>query len=151
MSPDQQPQKQAGAGLPIALFIVTVLSLIVLGMSQLQESSGNAISLQIQSQRAFFAAESGAQVVVAHLLRREEQESVSLNEIDDLECFDDPETPDRPIFDKPYNVSGLQSCSARAYCKSDDRLFEIKSIGSCGAEGAPDHAQRTVEVRLSVD
>jgi MSHA biogenesis protein MshP len=68
MYPENSYKQQAGAGLPIAIFIVTVLSLIVLGMSQLQESSGKAISLQIQSQRAFFAAESGAQVVIAELI-----------------------------------------------------------------------------------
>lgn len=53
MYPEKCSKYQNGAGLPIALFIITVLSLIVLSMGQLQESSGKAISLQIQSQRAF--------------------------------------------------------------------------------------------------
>lgn len=53
MCPERSPQKQQGAGLPIALFIITVLALLVVGMAQLQERSGQAVSLQIQSQRAF--------------------------------------------------------------------------------------------------
>lgn len=44
---------QGGAGLPVALFIITVLALLVTGMAQLQQASGDSVSLQIQSQRAF--------------------------------------------------------------------------------------------------
>ena len=59
---------QRGAGLPVALFIITVLALLVLSMVGLQQTTGDAVSLQIQSQRALFAAESGAQVAVSQVL-----------------------------------------------------------------------------------
>mgnify|MGYP003667482956 CR=1 FL=1 len=54
MYPDQYWNRQRGAGLPIALFIITVLALIVTSMAQQQESTGAAVSQQILSQRAFY-------------------------------------------------------------------------------------------------
>ena len=116
-------KKQTGAGLPIALFIITVLSLIVVGMSQLQESSGNAISLQIQSQRAFFAAESGAQIAVTELLAGESCPTVMID----------------------FSREGLSACTADVSC-SGSGIVEIESKGTCG--GGQEAASRTVEVRL---
>lgn len=120
---DRLPQKQTGAGLPIALFIITALSLMVLGMSQLQESSGNAISLQIQSQRAFFAAESGAQIAVTKLMAGES-------------C------PGSPVS---FPGKGLSDCTADIQCTGSD-IDEVVSTGRCGS--GQEGASRTVEVRL---
>lgn len=124
--------KQKGAGLPIALFIVTVLSLIVLGMSQLQESSGNAISLQIQSQRAFFAAESGAQVVVADLLK---------------EAGENPVSGSGSRYIEFSGAYGLAGCETTVEHSTANDVALLESFGVCG-KGAPDEARRTVEVRL---
>ena len=134
------PVSQTGAGLPIALFIITVLSLIVLGMSQLQESSGNAISLQIQSQRAFFAAESGAQVAIADLLKQESEEAA-------IDCAADGEE----IFASGFDASGLNGCEVTVDCQGGEKVITITSEGNCGATDSPDHARRTVEVRINVD
>jgi len=133
MCPDRSPQKQKGAGLPIALFIITVLALLVVGMGQLQERSGQAVSLQIQSQRAFYAAESGAQVAVRNALVSgtcDANSSIS------------------------FDVPGLSSCSASLECESikptidreDVFVYSITSSGQCGA-GA-DQATRVIEVRV---
>ena len=119
---ERSPKPQTGAGLPLAIFIVTVLSLIVLGMSQLQQSSGKALSLQIQSQRAFFAAESGAQVAVERLLREES-------------C------PARINFDR----QGLSDCAVDLACSGTD-IIVVRSEGSCGS--GQERASRVVEVRL---
>ncbi|NWO04402.1 MAG: hypothetical protein HLX50_01450 [Alteromonadaceae bacterium] len=148
MSPDQHLAKQAGAGLPIALFIVTVLSLIVLGMSQLQESSGNAISLQIQSQRAFFAAESGAQIALARILpgtntASEVSEAASDEGVDGWTVS----------FDK----SGLKECQATIEIQTEEItdentgitsvvLVRIGSTGACGNLNTPDYTEREIEV-----
>ena len=129
------PAKQAGAGLPIALFIVTVLSLIVLGMSQLQESSGNAISLQIQSQRAFFAAESGAQVVIADLLKAADGDPLSVTGSEEV------------VFS---GVDGLSGCRAEVDYSTDSEVVSVKSYGVCGAE-TQGEARRMVEVMLRAD
>ena len=135
MYPEHSFGRQAGAGLPIALFIITVLALLVAGMAQLQESSGQAVSLQIQSQRAFFAAESGAQVAVRDVLEGGSCSAVS-----------------SPL---DFTVSALDGCSASVACNSvaanikgpgGDTVFSIASRGQCGS--GPDQSERTVEVRV---
>ena len=131
MYPENSYKQQAGAGLPIAIFIVTVLSLIVLGMSQLQESSGKAISLQIQSQRAFFAAESGAQVVIAELIAVAGESPILCS-------------ADKTIT---FEEKGLANCIAEVECKSNSEVVTVKSLGVCGV-GTLEEARRTVEVRL---
>lgn len=136
MFPDKLPIHQAGAGLPVALFIVTVLSLLVLGMSRLQQGSGESISLQIQSQRAFFAAESGAQVAVRDVL-----EATSCDGINSPLEFED--------------AAGLQGCDTVLACGSFDSniggtggntVYTITSTGRCG--DGRDQATRVVEVRV---
>ena len=132
MYPENSYKQQAGAGLPIAIFIITVLSLIVLSMSQLQESSGKAISLQIQSQRAFFAAESGAQARVQQILAELEGGGAASCPAD-IASFG--------------TGGGLASCSVEFVdCPSPGAIFTLVSIGRCG--GGPDRAERTIEVRL---
>ncbi|AOY88873.1 hypothetical protein BKP64_12225 [Marinobacter salinus] len=128
-------QRQSGAGLPIALFIITVLSLLVAGMAQLQQASGESVSLQIQSQRAFFAAESGAQVGVRDVL--EGGSCSALNS---------------PIS---FSVPALSGCNASLACESvtanisgpgGNTVFSIASTGQCGS--GMDQAVRVVEVRV---
>ncbi|MCL7945985.1 hypothetical protein [Marinobacter sp. ATCH36] len=135
MYPRPSFRQQKGAGLPIALFIITVLALLVVGMAQLQESSGQAVSLQIQSQRAFFAAESGAQVAVRNVLEGENCSAVEGS--------------------ISFTSSALDGCSASLSCNSvtanirgpgGDTVFSIASTGQCGS-GA-DLATRVVEVRV---
>jgi MSHA biogenesis protein MshP len=136
MSPERTIQKQAGAGLPIAIFIITVLALLVYGMAQLQESSGQSVSLQIQSQRAFFAAESGAQLAVAEIL-------------DSGDCIG-------VLAELDFTVGALRDCKATLVCSvSDpypltgsggDRVLSLISTGECGAGN--ELARRSVEVRV---
>ncbi|KXS51737.1 MAG: MSHA bioproteinis protein MshP [Marinobacter sp. T13-3] len=127
---DPNFRKQTGAGLPVALFIITVLALLVVGMAQLQESSGRSISLQIQSQRAFFAAESGGQVGVNRVLA-------------------DPTNPQCFANDTlNFSNAGLSGCRAVIRCTdiTGNGLFEVISEGRCGT--GQEAASRTVEVRL---
>lgn len=135
-----QPALQGGAGLPVALFIVTVLSLLVIGMAQLQSSSGQAVSLQIQSQRAFFAAESGAQLTLAQIV----PETENAQEVCEASFESSIE----------FNVAGLSGCRADITVACipseaasdpavDADLVIIKSTGSCGTD-----AKRTVEVKV---
>lgn len=134
MYPDLNIHNQRGAGLPIALFIITVLALLVLGMSQLQESSGASISLQIQSQRAFHAAESGAQIAVRDVL--EGSSCASMNS---------------PVN---FGAGALINCSATLTCESvtaaigggGNTVYSLTSTGQCGA--GPDQSTRVIEVRV---
>lgn len=127
---------QRGAGLPIAIFVITVLALVVFGMAQVQQGSGEAISLQIQSQRAFFAAESGAQVAVADVL------------------YEGRACPS--AWTLTFTEEALSNCSAQLSCTEEDAsgvsgsggdtLYTLNSRGVCGT-GA-DAAERIVEVRV---
>lgn len=133
MRPKFSRHQQTGAGLPVALFIITVLALLVIGMAQLQESSSKGVSLQIQSQRAFFAAESGAQVVVAKLLTAAGEQPVGTGPTSEQLAFN--------------SASGLAGCTANVDYNTDGGVATVKSFGVCG-DGTPEEARRTVEVRL---
>jgi len=136
MCPDRLPYRQRGAGLPVALFVITVLALIVVSMAQQQESAGVAVGQQILSQRAFYAAESGAQVAVTEAL-------------DGGSCAAVPASVN-------YTQAGLTGCSATLSCSSVqadidgdsilERVYTLASTGQCGS-GA-EAAFRTVEVRV---
>lgn len=132
MSPKGCLRNQRGAGLPIALFVITVLALLVFGMAQLQQSTGEAVSLQIQSQRAFFAAESGAQVRIGSI----------------FEAIDNGSAPSCPSPVTAFGAPGLAGCSATFDCAFDSAsgVFTLASTGSCG--NGVDAATRTVEVRV---
>ncbi len=125
-------RNQKGAGLPIALFVITVLALLVFGMAQVQQSSGEAVSLQIQSQRAFFAAESGAQVRISSI----------------FDAIDNGNTSFCPSPVTSFGASGLSGCSATFGCAFDNAsgVFTLASTGACGS--GQDAATRTVEVRV---
>lgn len=127
--------QQSGAGLPVALFIITVLALLVIGMAQLQQAGGESVSLQIQSQRAFFAAESGAQVGVREVLDAGSCSAISSEVL--------------------FSTSGLNGCRSALTCESvtanisgpgGNTVFSIESRGQCGA--GVDQATRVVEVRV---
>lgn len=136
MYPDRIWHRQRGAGLPIAIFIITALALIVISMSQQQESSGAAISQQILSQRAFFAAESGAQAAVTEALHNGG-------------CSAVPASLD-------FSEAGLNGCSATLSCSTveadiegdpdDETVYTLGSIGQCGSGN--EQATREIEVRV---
>jgi hypothetical protein len=128
---------QRGFGLPLALFMITVLAFLVVGMAQQQRASGQSVSLQLQSQRAFFAAESGAQLALAKVLA------------DELSCAGFPTELD-------FTIGALKECKALLSCSATDPLtipgsggnqvFTLISSGECGAGN--ELASRTVEVRV---
>ena len=136
MSPDRYWNRQRGAGLPVALFIITVLALIVTSMAQQQESTGAAVSQQILSQRAFYAAESGAQAAVTEALYGSGCGSVpgSLS----------------------FTGRGLNGCSTSLSCSvvradiegdaADEDVYTLVSTGQCGV--GTEQATREIEVRV---
>ncbi len=125
---------QRGAGLPVALFIITVLALLVAGMAQQQQSSGESVSLQIQSQRAFFAGESGAQVGVARVLDNPAQ------------C---PSTG--ASWSINFTQAALSDCEASVTCTSSSSgsrtVYTLTSRGQCGV-GSPEQTERIIRVRF---
>jgi len=127
---------QQGIGLPIALFVITVLALLVVGMAQLQQATGQSVSLQIQSQRAFHAAESGAQLAVAGVL-------------DGGNCAAIPASVN-------FSVNAIKGCRAELQCSAtaslpipgngSNRVYTLESSGVCGV--GDELARRVVEVRV---
>lgn len=123
--------KQAGLGLPVALFIIIILSLIAIAVNQLTASSSQAYSQNVLSARAFYAAESGAQ------LRSQGVLSANLCVCGGAENV---------TYD--FTAPGLNQCQASTDCTSfianGDTFCTIVSTGSC-SNGI---AERTIEVRL---
>ncbi|WP_417568396.1 hypothetical protein [Marinobacter sp.] len=136
MSPDPFIRKHRGAGLPVALFVITVLALVVAAMANIQQGTGEAVSLQIQSQRALFAAESGAQVGVRQVLAGGACGALT--------------SP------KVFSATGLAGCRAVISCESisaelngsspEEVIFTLTSAGRCGS--GLDLAERIVEVKV---
>ena len=56
---------QAGFGLPMALFVITVLALIIASMSQIQNDSSSSVSLQVNSfKNAYNTQATGIQAIL---------------------------------------------------------------------------------------
>jgi MSHA biogenesis protein MshP len=123
--------KQSGISLPIALFIITIMSLIAVAVNQIGATSSQLYSQSLLSTRAFYTAESGAQLRA--------QDTLSA-----LPCSCGASA------DVEYNftVIGLNQCSALTSCTSfianGDTFCTISSIGRCDNS----NAERTVEVRI---
>ena len=121
--------KQAGIGLPVAIFIITIMSLIAMAINQMGATSSQSYTQNLLSSRAFYAAESGAQLRAQSILTA---------------------TPCNCGADVTYNftVKGLNLCSAETICSQFVANLEtfctVESIGRCDSG----NAQRTVEVRI---
>lgn len=127
-------QSQGGAGLPLALFILVVLSLISVAIAFLSEDSGQRFGLEINSMRAFYAAESGAQVAV---LRR-------------IPPSGSPAACAAGMVSLSFSTAGLSGCSVTVDCESATAggvtYSTLTSTGVCGS--LRDEARRIVQVRI---
>lgn len=121
--------QQAGLGLPVALFIITIMGLIALAVNRLNESTAQSFSQNILSARAFYAAESGAQLRAQSVLAGPP-----------CLCGSD--------VNYQFSVAGLVSCQANTVCTSfeanDQTYCTIVSTGMCDG----DQAMRSIEVRV---
>ncbi|WP_097462358.1 pilus assembly PilX family protein [Mangrovitalea sediminis] len=126
--------RQRGVGLPLALFIIVVLALVVTAMAEMQRGSGEMSSLQIQSERAFLAAESGAQVALSKLIPPGGSAGAS--------CVS-------PLYQQSFSQPGLGGCRVTVDCRADKvsgvNYYTLHSTGLCG--NGLDRASREVEVR----
>ena len=121
--------KQSGLSLPVAIFIITIMSIIAVGVNRINEASSQSYSQNILSSRAFYAAESGVQLR-AHTVLSTAPCSCGVN------------------VNFVFSVVGLNSCNANTSCDqliaNGDTFCTITSIGNCDNS----NAQRTIEVRL---
>ncbi|MBL4880694.1 MAG: hypothetical protein JKX82_05145 [Oleispira sp.] len=121
--------KQSGLSLPVAIFIITIMSIIAVAVNRMNEASSQSYSQNILSTRSFYAAESGVQLRAQTVLSTKP-----------CNCGAN--------IDFSFTVVGLNSCNASTSCEqfiaNSDTFCTITSIGSCDNS----NAQRTIEVRL---
>lgn len=127
--------RQAGFGLPSAIFIIVIMALIVAAMNQLNEINAAAFGREWLSMKAFYAAESGAQLAATY----------ALNTTQTL-----PTCDNNFISGLSLTASGLGSCEVNVVCSvqtvSSQAYYTFTSTGSCG--NGIDQASRIVQIRL---
>ncbi|WP_210398011.1 pilus assembly PilX family protein [Motiliproteus sediminis] len=139
-------RQQRGLGLVAALFAITVMALIAVGMTNLSVTAQQSYGVDIQSSRAFMAAQSGAELELNRLMQPADFPQVSAVA---ASCLSD--TPHTP---PPYTFSGggLQGCSANTSCQTISvatasvLVHRVESVGQCGS-GA-DRVTRKVSLLL---
>lgn len=128
-------QTQKGFGLPSALFLIVVMVLIIASINQLNEMNAQAYGREWLSQRAFYAAESGAQLAATYALNSSEST---------------PTCNGTFINNLALTTPGLSSCTINVGCGtqtvSSETFITLTSTGQCGS--GPDRTTRIVQVRL---
>ena len=129
---------QKGVGLPAAMFVIVILAMIVVAVAELGESASEGVVFQVQSERAFLAAESGAQLGLNRLLPPGGAAQ---------DCS-------HTFFNSSPSISltsaGLSGCTATVTCRVDSfdgsDLYTLESVGTCGS--GIDLAERAVTVGI---
>lgn len=126
--------RMRGIGLPATIFVITVLALIVVAITDLTRQSAQGFSQSFQSQRAFYAAESGAQVALNRIFVGGTACNAALANID---------------FNSRGTNEGLDGCQALLSCSqitiNSTNYYTVNSVGQCGV--GFEQAQRSVQVR----
>jgi len=131
------PSKQKGISMAFLLFTIIIVSLLAAALMRLNSQSNISNAHQVISTRAFFAAESGAQL-----------QALALFPVDasGATCSD---------TDYSFTLSGLKGCTASTTCSATIintlSYYQVISTGQCNF-GQPLQATRIIQVRLkSVD
>ncbi len=132
----QWNRRQSGLGLPAALFIILVMSLVAAAINRLNELNASAHGREWLSMRAFYMAESGAQAAVVHALNPAQPMAACNNGM---------------LNNVTPNVAGLLSCRVTVDCETHvvdaQSYFTFTSTGRCGS-GA-DATSRIIQVRIA--
>ena len=135
--------KQRGFGLPAAIFVITLLTLITTAVYQLVGQNAQTYQEQINLTRAFYAAETGAGFAMNSLFPPEDYPEFLAQP---ASCSD---WGVGEAFPRLYNftVEGLNQCSASVACADiavDGVVYPtFTSTGSC------DGVSRIVQIRTS--
>jgi MSHA biogenesis protein MshP len=125
--------RQKGISMAFLLFTIVIVSLLAAALMKLNSQSGLSVAHQVISTRAFFAAESGANLQALSIF------PVSGGAVN---CSNQ-------TFN--FTTPGLEGCSATTTCNArvvnSVTFYQVQSRGVCNA-GQPLQATRTVEVRL---
>ena len=122
--------RQQGLGLVSAIFLITVVAAIAVGVASLVRTSGESFAQDVLGLKAFLAAESGAQLGLNRLYAP----------VGAGVCAD-------RVFD--LNQPGLERCQANVTCRADTAdgqiFYTLRSEGRCVAANSA--AERHVLVR----
>lgn len=128
-------KNQKGLGLPSAIFLILVMTLLLAAINQINESSSSAKGREWLSMRAFYAAESGAQLAAVYQLTPEVAPACNASFISNL----------------TLTATGLLSCNINVSCEekivNTVSYFTLTSTGVCGT--GIDSATRAVQIRLA--
>lgn len=133
MSPESfsNLSRQAGIGLPATVFLIVIIALIVLALGELNQKSNLGFGQDLYSIKAFYAAESGAQVALNQVL------------VGSQACANPTTTIN---FN---NNAGLETCNVEVNCQATlvaaITYYTFSSTASCGS--GFEQAQRRIEVR----
>ena len=120
---------QSGFGLPMAVFIITVLAFIAVAINQMGENNAEITGVNVLSMRAFYAAESGANIALSLLFPPTGSASSCTAAL--LNNFSFPQ-------------AGLSQCRVTVDCVLNSSLYELTSTGSCGS--GSETATRIIQV-----
>ncbi len=126
-------RKQAGISLAFLLFAIIIISLLAAALMRLNSQSSIGVAQQVMSTRAFFAAESGANLQALAIFPVSGATGVCGNQT--------------------YNFTnqGLSGCRATTSCSEIQvegvSYYQVVSQGQCNI-GNPLQATRTLEIRL---
>lgn len=117
------PHASRGSSLVMALFIIVLMSVLLLALGRQLISASTSVSIEVQGNRAFNAAQSGLQLGLVQLFPL--NSTATCTAVSATFSFSQP---------------GLQSCQANVSCvrvANPDTvarpLFQLSSTGSCQA------------------
>ncbi len=118
----QNKHKQQGSMLFISVFVIVVLGMLGLTLTNLLATSAESVAYEVMGLKALNAARSGLEVQISRAFPLESSSSASnCNTTIDLSLT---------------AVPGLEGCSARAECREDSSLgvityYRFSSTGEC--------------------
>jgi MSHA biogenesis protein MshP len=135
-NPGPNIKRQRGIGLIASIFLLVIMSLVVVALSNYTETSSRAFGQDLNSQRAFYAAEAGIEIALHRLSLNSESCVASLGDVDfsNLSSSDD---------------DGLENCSVSLECNAVTVMtletWRIAAHARCGY--GFEEAQRSIQVQ----
>lgn len=128
-------QGQRGLGLMAAIFVITIMAVIVVGMSSLVVTSKESFGYEVMSVRAFLLAESGGQLAVNRILNEASGAATDCTVIETI-----------PSLLQNFPGCGFEQVICPFVSLDSVDYFTINSRASCGS--GTDQAIRSLTVRV---
>ncbi|MEH6649048.1 MAG: hypothetical protein V7707_03370 [Motiliproteus sp.] len=130
------PARQRGLGLMAAIFVITIMAVIVVGLSSLVVTSKESFGYEIMSVRAFLMAESGAQLAINHIFTEAQGTATDCSGIEALPAS----------FGQRFPGCEFEQVSCPLVTIDNADYFTLTSRASCGS--GTDQAIRSLTLRV---